>query len=115
VGLGHAALLVGWCQGARSALARALQSRFAAVGRMALTNYLVQSLLCTALFYGWGFGLFGRLSLLALTGVVAAIAFAQLAVSPWWLARFTMGPFEWAWRTLTLGRRLPFRRERLAP
>jgi uncharacterized protein len=106
LGLGYAALLVGWCERGSSPL----RTRLAAAGRLALTNYLVQSLVCTFLFYGWGCGLFGRLSMLELLGVVAAIVFAQLVASPLWLARFVMGPFEWAWRSLTLMRSLPLRR-----
>ena len=111
IGLGHAALIVAWCERAE---ARALPSRLAAAGRLALTNYLVQSLLCTALFYGWGLGLFGRLSMLELTGVVAVIVALQLVVSPWWLARFRIGPLEWAWRSLARWRPLPWRRESAA-
>ena len=87
-----------------------LQRRLAATGRMALTNYLAQSLLCTLLFYGHGLGLFERVPGTGRVGVVVAIWALQLAWSPWWLARFRFGPMEWAWRTLSYGRRQPMRR-----
>jgi len=84
--------------------------RLAAAGRMAFSNYIAQSLICTTLFYGYGFGLFGRLDYAEQLLVVAAVWAAQLAWSPWWLARFHFGPAEWAWRSLTYWRRQPFRR-----
>lgn len=76
----------------------------AATGRMALTNYLTQSLICAALFFGWGFGLWGSLSRSELAAVVIAIWTAQIVFSMVWLARFRFGPMEWLWRTLTYGR-----------
>jgi uncharacterized protein len=81
--------------------------RLAAVGRMALTNYLMQSLLCTTLFYGYGFNLFGRLDYARQLAVVAAVWALQLTLSPWWLRRFQFGPVEWLWRWLTYGVRPP--------
>jgi uncharacterized protein len=81
----------------------------AAAGRMALSNYLMQSLVCTFIFYGYGLGLFGQIGAAAgllLTIVIYAI---QLPLSVWWLRRFRFGPAEWLWRTLTYGRRQPFR------
>jgi uncharacterized protein len=74
---------------------------------MALSNYLMQSILCTTLFEGWGFGLFGTLDRIQLLGVVAAIWLVQLAVSPFWLRHFRFGPMEWLWRSLTYWRRYP--------
>jgi len=81
----------------------------AAVGRMALTNYLLQSLVCTTLFYGYGLGWYGRVGPLA--GIVlAALIFAfQVPLSAWWLRRYRFGPAEWAWRSLTYGRPQPLR------
>ncbi len=84
--------------------------RLAAVGRMALTNYLMQSLICTTLFYGYGFNLFGRLDYAWQLVVVAAVWALQLVVSPWWLRHFQFGPVEWLWRWLTYGQRPPLRR-----
>jgi len=73
----------------------------AAAGRMALTNYLAQSILCALVFYGFGLGLYGRLTGYQLYYVVAAIWVLELARSTWWLARFRIGPFERLWRSLT--------------
>jgi uncharacterized protein len=85
-------------------------SVLAPVGRMALTNYLLQSLICTTIFYGYGLGLFGQVG--AAAGIVLAIIIYALQIpwSHWWLARFHFGPAEWLWRTLTYGQRQPFRR-----
>lgn len=76
----------------------------AATGRMALTNYLTQSLICASLFFGWGLGLWGRLTRTDLMLVVIAIWIVQIAFSMLWLSRFRHGPMEWLWRTLTYGR-----------
>jgi uncharacterized protein len=105
VALGHVGVVMllvraGWLP--------ALTSRLAAVGRMALTNYLLQTVICTALFDGWGLGLFARLDRVQLVGVVAAVWAFQLAVSPLWLRAFRFGPAEWLWRSLTYRRRQPF-------
>lgn len=76
---------------------------FVAVGRMALSNYLLQSLVCTTLYYSWGFGLYGKVG--PLLGFVPTIAVysAQVVLSVWWLRRFSTGPMEWLWRRLTYG------------
>jgi uncharacterized protein len=75
----------------------------AAAGRMALTNYLTQSLIFATIFYG--FGLFGRLDMATAAMLGVAVYGAQLAFSVWWLRRYRFGPFEWFWRSLTYGRR----------
>ena len=106
VGLGYAALLVLLL---RHGAARLL-SPVAAVGRMAFTNYLTQSLVMTTIFYGGRGALMGEVDRPALWLLVFAVWALQLLWSPLWLARFEMGPFEWAWRCLTLGRRLPLRK-----
>ena len=82
-----------------------LRRRLAAAGRMALTNYVAQSVVCTLVFYGHGLGLFARLGRPEQLGVVAAVWILQLLWSPWWLARFRFGPLEWAWRTATYMKR----------
>ncbi|ELY41602.1 DUF418 domain-containing protein [Natronorubrum sulfidifaciens] len=84
---------------------------FTAVGRTAFTNYLLQTVIATSIFYGHGLGLFGQLSLLELLGVVVLIWAIQIPLSMWWLGRFRYGPVEWVWRTLTYGQRQPIRRE----
>jgi len=81
----------------------ALTGRIAAAGRMAFTNYLTTSLICTTLFYGYGLGWFGYLSRAELYLVVLAVWAAILLWSKPWLARFRYGPFEWLWRTLARG------------
>lgn len=90
-------------------VAQWLTARLAAVGRMALTNYLSQTIICTTLFCGWGFGLWEKLGRAELLGVVLMIWIAQLLVSPWWLSRFRFGPAEWVWRSLTYWERQPMR------
>lgn len=81
----------------------------AAVGRMALTNYLLQTLICTTLFYSYGFGLFGKVG--PAWGVVLSIAIyaVQVPLSVLWLRRFRFGPMEWLWRSLTYLRWQPMR------
>ena len=108
VALGHIALLVlAWQRGWLGALGR----RLAAAGRMAFTNYIAQTLICTTLCYGWGLGLFGALSRFELLGVVAGIWMLQLWWSSVWLRRYRFGPLEWVWRSLTYRTRQPFRQE----
>jgi uncharacterized protein len=79
------------------------------VGRMALSNYLIQTVVCLWLFYGIGLGV-GSSGGYATRLLVWALLFgAQMAFSHWWLARFRLGPLEWLWRSLAEGRRLPMR------
>ena len=86
-----------------------------AVGQLALTNYLVQTVLCTFFFYGYGFGYFGDLRLHHLYIVVAEIWLLQLVFSSVWLRYFRIGPAEWVWQSLTYGRKLPFRQSEPIP
>ena len=88
----------------------ALRRRLEAVGRLAFTNYLLQSFVCTTIFYGHGLGLFGRVPRIGQIAIVAGVWLVQLLFSPIWLRYFHMGPFEWLWRALTYGRLPPFRR-----
>lgn len=77
----------------------------AAVGRMAFTNYIAQSLIMTTIFWsGRGFGLFGEIDRVALWGIIVAVWVLQLIWSPLWLAKFQMGPLEWLWRRLSYGK-----------
>ncbi|MFU8868716.1 DUF418 domain-containing protein [Natronococcus sp.] len=89
-----------------------LTRALAAVGRTAFTNYLLQTVLATSIFYGHGLGLFGQLSRVELLGVVAAIWVVQILLSVLWLHYFRFGPIEWLWRTLTYRSRQPLRRDR---
>lgn len=75
----------------------------AAVGRMAFTNYLSQSLICTFLFYGHGVGLWGKLGYFGLMGIVVCVWAVQIVFSVLWLRWFRFGPLEWLWRRLTYG------------
>ncbi len=81
----------------------------AAVGRMAFTNYIGQTVICTALFYGWGLGLFGYVDRTGQMLIVAAVFLLQLTVSPLWLYYFRYGPLEWLWRSLSYGSVQPLR------
>ena len=105
--LGYLGLVMIVCK--RRALPR-VRGALAAVGRMALTNYLMHSLVCLVLFTGLGFALAGVLERWQLYPIVFAIWAFQLWFSPWWLARHRFGPAEWIWRSLTYGTRPPLRR-----
>jgi uncharacterized protein len=106
VALGHAGVIMLIIQ---SGAIEWLTRRLAAMGRMALSNYLTHSIVCTTLFYGYGFGLFGRINRTGLFGIVLAIWTFQLIVSPIWLRYFRFGPAEWLWRSLTYWRLQPMR------
>jgi uncharacterized protein len=86
-----------------------LMARLAAVGQMALTNYLMQTLICTTVFYGYGFGLYGSLQRYQLYYVVVGVWIFQLLISQIWLRYFRFGPAEWVWRSLTYWQRQPMR------
>ena len=73
----------------------------APAGRMALTNYLMQSIVCTLVFYGYGLGYFQQLPRAWQVPFVFALFGMQVILSRWWLQRFRFGPMEWVWRSLT--------------
>lgn len=87
-----------------------LRHWLAPAGRMALTNYLMASVVCSTLFYGYGFGLFGKVPRSGQVVLVLAITVFQCLVSRWWLARFQYGPLEWLWRAFTWLQWPPLRR-----
>lgn len=91
----------------------ALKKRIAAVGRMAFSNYLGQTVVCVLIFYGFGLGLFGMLERWLLLMIVFAVWLLQLIVSPLWLKHFRFGPVEWAWRSLTYRKLQPMKNSRL--
>lgn len=101
--MGWLGLVLLFCQ---AAWGQAIKRALAATGRMALTNYLAQSILCGLVFYGFGLGLYGRLTGLQLYAVVALVWALEIAWSSWWLARARIGPFEWVWRSLSYRRNL---------
>lgn len=83
---------------------RSWQERLAplkAVGRMALSNYLLQTVIGTALFYSYGLGLYGKVGPAICLGLSVTIFLIQIVLSNWWLSRFHFGPVEWLWRSLT--------------
>lgn len=82
----------------------------APAGRMALTNYLMQSMVCTFIFYGYGLGYFDQLPRVWQIPFVIAFFALQVLLSRWWLARFCYGPMEWLWRAATYLNWPPMRR-----
>jgi uncharacterized protein len=94
----------------KSRYAQGLFRRLEAVGQMAFTNYIMQSVICTLVFFGYGLNYYAELEFYQLYFVVLAIWILQLLVSPLWLRYFYYGPLEWAWRSLTYWRIQPFRR-----
>ena len=99
--VGIAAGLVLWSRKA------AWLNAFTPLGRMALTNYLMHSIILSSIFYGYGLGLYG--SVMGATPLlIATLTVAiQMALSAWWLKRFRFGPFECVWRSLTYGKFQP--------
>ena len=91
-----------------------LLTPLAAVGRTALTNYLLQSLIFTTMFYGYGLGLYGEIGPSLNVALTLLIYTFQVALSVWWLRRFRFGPMEWLWRTLTYDKLQPMRRQPIA-
>lgn len=87
-----------------------LQKSLAAVGQMAFTNYIMQTIICNTIFLGFGFSMYGKLQRYELYYIVVSIWIFQLIVSPIWLTYFRFGPMEWLWRSLTYWQRQPFRR-----
>jgi uncharacterized protein len=83
-----------------------IKKALARVGQMAFTNYILQSLICTFVFYGYGFGMFGQLERIHQFYVVMGVWVLLILFSSFWMSRFSMGPLEWVWRRLTYGRAL---------
>jgi uncharacterized protein len=105
--MGHAAMLMLII---KSGLAKWLMRSLRAVGQTAFTNYIMQSVICTLFFFGYGLGYYGKLELYQLYFVVLAIWTLEMIVSPIWLTYFRFGPLEWLWRSLTYWKVMPFRR-----
>jgi uncharacterized protein len=98
--VGYAAAVVGLVS---VAIGHRMLAWAAPVGRMAFTNYLGQSLILGWIFYGYGFGLFGRLSVTTAFTIGVVVYALQVVISAWWLARYRYGPVEWLWRSLMYG------------
>lgn len=109
IALGHIGLVMSVC---KMGWMQWLVRRFAAAGRMALTNYFMQTVICMTFFSGLGFGKFGALERYELYYVVLGVWIVQLALSPLWLKHFRFGPAEWLWRSLTYGRVQAFCKDR---
>ena len=105
--IGHASLVMLIF---RSGAVPWLMKALANVGQMAFTNYLMQSIICTFFFYGYGFGNYNKLYFHQLYYVVFAVWIFQLIFSSIWLRYFRFGPFEWLWRSLTYWKKQPWRR-----
>lgn len=82
-----------------------------AMGRMAFTNYIMQSLFSVVLFHGWAAGLFGKLGYAPLLLIAFGILVLQAVISVLWLRQFTQGPLEWLWRSGTYGRPVAMKRK----
>jgi uncharacterized protein len=103
---GNVLVAVGWMAVVMLVCRRGWQlAPVAAVGRMALSNYLLQSVICTTLFYGHGFGLFGQVDRAGQFAIVLAVWTFQLLASSVWLGYFAVGPVEWLVRWVVFGRR----------
>lgn len=94
----------------RTVSGRRMLDRLAPVGRMSVTNYMMQSLMGVILFYGFGFNLAVRCSFLECAIVGLLVCLLQILYSNWWMKRFHYGPMEWLWRTLTWMRHVPMTR-----
>jgi uncharacterized protein len=97
---GYAAAVIGLVS---IPLGKSMLGWAAPVGRMAFSNYLGQSLILGWIFYGYGFGLFGRSSVTTALAIAVAVYAAGVAISAWWLRRYRYGPVEWLWRSLMYG------------
>ena len=106
--LGHVgAFMLLWRASADGAIMRAL----AAAGRMALTNYVGQSVIANLVFSGVGFGLYGSVTFTEIYAIMAVILALQVVASVFWLRRYRFGPLEWLWRCLTYGQWFALRRQ----
>jgi uncharacterized protein len=109
------AYLLLWLVVTEAGLWQLLTRWLAAAGRMALSNYLAQSVVASALTQYWGLGLFGSLDAFERIALVLLVFALQVAASVWWLSRWRFGPLEWLWRSATYGRRQPMRRRAASP
>lgn len=109
VAMGHIGLIMLFCKLPVLAL---LKKALGAVGKMALTNYVMHSVFAMFIFTGAGFGLFGEFSRHELLYIVFAIWIFQLIASPIWLKYFAFGPLEWLWRNLSYNKRHALRKTR---
>lgn len=107
IGYGSLIVWIAQFEGTRRILAP-----FAAVGRMAFTNYILHSVIFGFIFFGYGFGLFGQMGAASALLLVAVVYSLQAFFSTLWLSRFRFGPLEWLWRSVTYNRSQPMRIDR---
>ncbi len=112
IALGHVAIVMIVC---KAGILRWITAPLASVGQTAFSGYILTSVICTTIFYGYGFGQFGSLQRYQLYLIVIGVWLFLLVASPLWLTRFRFGPLEWAWRSLTYVQRQPMRIGRPAP
>lgn len=112
VTLGHASLLM---LVYRSGVLKWLMRALANVGQMAFSNYLMQSIICTLFFYGYGLGYYNKLRFHQLYYVVFSVWIFQMIFSSIWLRYFRFGPFEWLWRSLTYWKKQPMKKKKDEP
>lgn len=112
ISFGHVGAIMLFC---KSGILAGFQHSMAAVGKMALTNYMMHSVICMMIFTGVGFGMFGKLQRFELLYVVFSIWIFQLILSPIWLKYFYFGPMEWLWRSLSYKKRQLFKRPKMVP
>lgn len=105
--IGHASLLMLIY---RSRIVPWLMKALANVGQMAFTNYLMQSIICTLFFYGYGLGYYNKLKFHQIYYVAFAVWIFQMIFSAIWLRYFRFGPFEWLWRSLTYWKKQPMKK-----
>ena len=106
VGLAYVSLVMLVC---KSGILLRVKGMFAAVGRTALSNYLLQTLICTTIFYSQGFGLLGQVERTGQILIVFGVWVVQVTASVIWVRHFRFGPVEWLWRSATYGRLQPIR------
>ncbi|MBP0903932.1 DUF418 domain-containing protein [Mariniflexile gromovii] len=104
---GHVGLIMLFC---KLPVLNLLKMSLSAVGKMALTNYVMHSVFAMFIFTGAGFGLFGTFYRHELLYIVFSIWLFQLIVSPLWLKYYQFGPLEWIWRNLSYQKRHPFKK-----
>lgn len=107
IALAHVAVLILLM---KAGLLAWLTRSLGAIGQMALSNYLTHSVVCSTIFCGYGFALYGRLERYQLYYIVAALWIFQMIASPLWLRHFHFGPAEWVWRSLTYWKKQPMRK-----
>ncbi|KJD34985.1 hypothetical protein PW52_12885 [Tamlana sedimentorum] len=95
---------------AQTAIGKKVFKYLIPVGRTALSNYLIQTILMVVIFYNFGFSLFGKIGLIPTFAISIIIVIIQIIASNIWLKHYRFGPFEWVWRSLTYKKRINIRR-----